>query len=113
MKNLQKDMCGPDGGLQKFKQPPDLTTCGLHFGASFHKQLRRRRSRNGRFEKPQIDNARRLRGMYAIDPEDGEYKETFLKTSEEKVGDYCEGGNALQNGNKETLEGAAGNRNRR
>ena len=31
---------------------------------------------------------------------------------EEKVGDSCGGGNALQKGNKEVLEEAAGNRKR-
>ena len=28
-------------------------------------------------EKPQLDNARKLRGIYFIDPEDKEFKETF------------------------------------
>ena len=27
-------------------------------------------------EKPKLDNARKLRGIYFIDPEGGEYKET-------------------------------------
>ena len=30
-------------------------------------------------EKPKLDNARRLRGIYLIDPADAEFKETFLK----------------------------------
>ena len=34
-------------------------------------------------EKPKLDNARRLRGIYSIDPDDEEYKETLLKREEE------------------------------
>ena len=32
---------------------------------------------SGQLKKPQLDNARRLRGMYFIDPEDKEFKETI------------------------------------
>ena len=28
-------------------------------------------------EKPKLDDARKLKGIYFIDPEDGEYKETI------------------------------------
>ena len=31
-------------------------------------------------EKPQLDNARKLRGIYFIDPEDTEFKETIKNT---------------------------------
>ena len=34
-------------------------------------------------EKPMLDNARRLRGIYFIDPEDKEFKETIRKCSKE------------------------------
>ena len=62
-------------------------------------------------EKLKVDNARRLRGIYFIDPEDGEREKKPSKTRG-KVGDSYGGGNALQNGNKEVLEEAAVNRKR-
>ena len=62
-------------------------------------------------EKPMRDHARRLRDIYFLDPEDGERERSHQKR-EEKVGDFYGGGNALQNGNKEVLKEAAGNRKR-
>ena len=35
-------------------------------------------------EKPQLDNARKLRGIYLIDPEDKEFKET-IKNARKKL----------------------------
>ena len=35
-------------------------------------------------EKPKLDNARRLRGIYFIDPEDKEFKET-IKNARKKL----------------------------
>ena len=40
-------------------------------------------SGNGRSKKPKLDNARHLRGIRYIDPEDGKYKETNQKRKEE------------------------------
>ena len=37
----------------------------------------KRTSMNGRLKSPQVDSARRLRGIYFIDPEDGQYKATI------------------------------------
>ena len=45
-------------------------------------------------EKPKIDNARRMRGIYFNDPEDEEFKET-IKKCEEKVGSADGSGNAV------------------
>ena len=36
---------------------------------------KRREKQKWTFEKPKLDNARRLRGIYFIDPEDGEFKD--------------------------------------
>ena len=57
----------------------------------------------------QIDNARRLGGVFFIDPENCEFKETSKLG--EKVGDSFGGGNPLQK-KEETLEETAGNRKR-
>ena len=58
-------------------------------------------------EKSKLDNARRLRAIYFISPEDGECKETIKKRME-KVGSSKGGVNALQDRNKEALP-ATGN----
>ena len=44
------------------------------------------------FEKPKLDNARKLRGIYYVDPDDREFKETMKKCIE-KVG--------ISNGNRQ------------
>ena len=43
-----------------------------------------RRGKNGSHEKPKLDNARKLRGIYFIDPEDKEFKET-IKNARKKL----------------------------
>ena len=62
-------------------------------------------------EKPEIDNARRAKGMSSVHPEDRELQRNHQKR-EATFGDSHGGGNALQNGNKEALKEAAGNRKR-
>ena len=54
-------------------------------------------------DKPKLDNARRLRGNYFIDPEDGEYIEKPSKMEKKTVGRSSGCGNAVQARNKETL----------
>ena len=44
------------------------------YGPKLVKPLRKEKNKNWRTEKPKLDNARRLRGIYFIDPEDKEYK---------------------------------------
>ena len=46
-------------------------------------------------EKPNLDNARRLRGIYFIDPEDKEFKET-IKNARKKLENADGTRNALQ-----------------
>ena len=43
----------------------------------WEKPLTREKSKNGRTRNPKLENARRLRGIYFIDPGDGEYTETI------------------------------------
>ena len=87
MKNLSKVMCGPGGGLRRFKQLPDLTMCGLKVGVALQKQLGRRK-RRGTIEKPKIHNARGASGICSVDPEDMASTEKPSKR-EATFGDSC------------------------
>ena len=48
------------------------------------KAAQHRENKNGKNEKPKFDNAPRLRGIYIIDPNDQDYKET-LKHARKKL----------------------------
>ena len=52
------------------------------FGRRLVKPLRIDKNRNGQ-KKPKPDNARKLRGIYFIDPDDEEYKEILKNPGEE------------------------------
>ena len=71
--------------------------CGLKLGAKLGKAAQNREKQEWKNEKPKLDNARRLRGIYFIDPDDEEYKNPFKKC-EEKVGNACGRGHAVQKG---------------
>ena len=58
----------------KFKQHQGPIIYGQRFG-----QERRKKHCSGFFEKPKLDSARMLRGIYFIDPEDVEFQETTKK----------------------------------
>ena len=75
-KNFPKDACGPVSAWQRFKQPPDQIMCGLEHGLACQKQLRKKASM-GHLKKPKLDDARKLRDIYFIDPENGEYDDTI------------------------------------
>ena len=60
-------------GAPKIQATTDLLIGGLRFGLACRKQPKKQ---EWTMEKPMLDNARKLRGVYFIDPEDGEYKET-------------------------------------
>ena len=73
--NIQPDHLWPERG----------TTC----------QMQRKEKQKWALEKPKLDSARRLRGIYFIDSKDEELKETILKCAE-KVGSSDASSNALQ-----------------
>ena len=56
----------------------------------------KKKNKNGLGEKPKLDNARKLTGIYFTDPADAEFKETIFKKSAEKVGSSDASSNALQ-----------------
>ena len=94
-KNLLQDTCGSGSAVRRSKQLPDLIFCGLKCGPACQMQVRRRKRKNGPWRNQSVDNARRLRCIYFIDPEDGEERERSHKKREEKVGDSYGGGQCL------------------
>ena len=57
---------------------PDHRWPEIYFGLVCQKQLNEGKSSNGPFEKPKLDNARKLRGINFTDPDDKQFKETTL-----------------------------------
>ena len=75
-RNLQKDKCGP-GETDKDSIDYKTRSCiDSSFGRKLWKPLRIERNRNAK-EKPKLDTARRLTGIYFIDPNDKEYEDTL------------------------------------
>ena len=78
-------------GLHKFNQPEGLIMCVQKVGNV--------KSSNGLSRKPKLDNARKLRGTYFIDPDDKEFKEIHFKKKKKthgKVGTSNGSRHALQ-----------------
>ena len=59
-------------------------------------------------EKSKLDNARSLRGINFIDPEDGDSTRKPSKKRKEEVGDSNGGGDTLQNVNEESISKVSG-----
>ena len=77
------------------EKPPKGHVWSREAFASIHgmsKAAQRKAKRH--IDKPKLDDARKLRGIYFLDPDDGELKETFKKRKE-KVGDFDGGSCAL------------------
>ena len=70
-------LSGVGSDSQKVKQPPDLRHTWLEVLTQIGKAAQKREKQEWAIEKPNLDNAWKLRGIYFIDPEDGEYKETI------------------------------------
>ena len=77
---LNKYIYGLGSGFQKIKQPQDLVICGQKFRLECQKPAQRKEKQQRALEKPKLDNARKLRGIYVMDPEDEEFKETIQKS---------------------------------
>ena len=83
-KTLQTDTCGP-GEIDRGKQltsRPDHLWPELWIKLGRNSKLKERQKWT--IEKPKLDNAKKLRGIYFIDPEDKEFKET-IKNARKKL----------------------------
>ena len=81
MKKLLTDTCGPEGDQQENTLHPGQIP---ELWKSMGKHAMLKEKQKWAEEKIHLDNARKLRGIYFIDPEDKEFKET-IKNAREKV----------------------------
>ena len=82
-KTCKWEKCGPEGDWQRFKQLPDQIMCEEVWTKLF-KPLRIENKPEWAKEKPKLDNARTLRGIYIIEPDDREYSD-ILKVARRKL----------------------------
>ena len=61
---------------KKAKKNPGRITCGQKYGIMSN-AAERKEKQKWAIEKPKLDNARKLRGIYFIDPTDADFKETI------------------------------------
>ena len=78
-RNHQMGFRGPGGDWQENKRPPDPKSCGQKCGNTCQVHPNVRKSKKWAIEKPKLDHARSLRGVYFIDPEDKEFKDMMKK----------------------------------
>ena len=69
---------------ERLTQIADQIICGLRFGLGMSKAAKKQEKKEWAVEKPTLDNARKLRGIYFIGPEDREYKDT-IKNARKKL----------------------------
>ena len=105
--NLLQDICGPGSAVRRSKQLPDLIICGLKCGPACPKQRRRRKKKTGLWRNQSSKTERHL-----FHRSGKMERQRSHQKREEKVGDSFGGVYVLQNGNKEVLKEAAGNRKR-
>ena len=64
--------------LAKFSQPQGLIIRGQEFRPECQKAAQRKEKQQKAIEIPKLDNPRKSRGMYFIDPDDQQFKEIFF-----------------------------------
>ena len=69
---------------EKSRRHPGQIIYGQNSGEDYQKNAKLREKQKWAIEKPKLDNAIRLRGIYFIDPEDKEFKET-IKNARRKL----------------------------
>ena len=82
-KNLQTDICGPGEINEKTGYIQTRSFMARNLGEN-GKQCQAEREAKVSNEKLHLDNARKMRGIYFIDPEDKEFKET-IKNARKKL----------------------------
>ena len=82
-KNSQKDTRGP-GRLTKVQTTSRQDHARPEVWTKIGKAAQNREKQEWKHEKPKLDIARRLRGIYFIDPDDQDYRET-LKNARRKL----------------------------
>ena len=84
MKNLQTDTCGPGGRLTRKQLTSRPDHLWPELWKSMGKNAKLKEKQKWSEEKIHLDNARKLRGIYFIDPKDKEFEET-IKNAREKL----------------------------
>ena len=84
MRNLQTEICGPVRRLTKRQATFRLDQLWPELWRGMARNAKLREKQKWSMEKPKLDNARRVRGIYFIDPEDKEFKET-IKNARKKL----------------------------
>ena len=80
MKGHLTENHGPGGDLRGNKQPQDPTMYG-QICEHMSDASKRNAEQKWAIEKPKLDNARRLRGIFFIEPEDEDFKNIMNKRS--------------------------------
>ena len=83
-KGHRKDIHGPGGDLQGNKNLVVLMMCGQKCGSICLMQQRRKQNNDGQSRNQELDNARQLRGIFFVEPNDEEFKLT-VKAARRKL----------------------------
>ena len=83
-KKLLTDILGPGRDWRESSLHPGQIIYGQSYGSQWERTPSWRRNKKWSEEKIHLDNARKLRGIYFIDPEDKEFKET-IKNARKKL----------------------------
>ena len=93
-KNLLEDTCGPGRDSQKIQTTTGPDHVWPEVWTKIGKAAQNRDKQEWKNEKPKLDNARRLRGIYYTEP----WIHRNPWTCEEKIGKACGRGHAVQKG---------------
>ena len=82
--NLPTDLCGPGRDLQENSLHPGQIILWTELWRGMARNAKLKERQKWSHEKPKLDNARKLRGIYFIDHEDKEFRET-IKNARKKL----------------------------
>ena len=104
MRNSLQEFCGLRVRMTKIQATTRPDYFWPETWIEMSKELKRKKSKNGLL-RSQSSTVLELRGIHVIDPEDEEFEETMLERRKEN-GNSFRSCHALQDGDKETLNGA-------